>query len=394
VIPSANTIRILRAKRQITIPEIATFVNVDEDVVRAWETTGADRPIGKGQVARLAGLLNVPQFALFDDDYVDDIPEVFDYRSVAGRKAKLDEASGRVIRYLKEVQEFTKFLAAEVRDRSKVREIAAPDLKDLSPEQGAQSYVANIGLRLDHLLNAPYDFTAYEMLRRKVEGAGVTVLQSSLSDASIKGACLYDDDAVAPIVWINTFRQNSTSRMFSLLHEVCHVLSGHSGVSSTYITDNNLEAHCNKFAANVLLPRQRFSAAVHGLSARLDVPSNAMVNALAKEFVASKHAIVIRMVDLGLVPRGFLAQWLAQFAGKPLPEEIPTIAIPAERDEGRRKLAMYGYRLARYVKQGLVETITTPIEVFETIKLKPQYLYEWLRAVDERNVYLASLESD
>lgn len=391
MIPSSATLRSLRAKRQITIGEVAQFVKVTEEVVAGWEG-GDDQPIGKGQLSRLAGLLNVPEYALFDDTYEDDLPQVYDYRSASERTAKLDEEAGRLISYLRDVQDYVKFLSADDSVRAAIGTKRLPSLVDISAEQGAQAFSANLGFHQSHLKRLPYVFTAYEYLRRQIEKSNIIVLQSSVKDPALKGACLYDPEKIAPVVWVNTYEQNHNSRMFSLLHEVGHVLSGDSGISSTYEIDNNKEAFCNKFAANVLLPRREFSDAVARLGAGTD--SNEVVNRLAKLFVSSKHAIVIRLVELGFAPRSFVANWLKQFEGVARPDTVSPIAIPAERDQGRTKLAQFGFRLAQFIEAGLKAQLTSPVEIFETIRLKPKYLEDWLRAARERTSYLAEFEND
>lgn len=391
MIPSSATLRALRTKRRITIDEVARFVRVSEDVVTGWEG-GEDQPIGKGQLSRLAGLLNVPEYALFDDTYEDDLPKVYDYRAANERTAKLDDEAGGLISYLRDVQEYVKFLSADNLVSENIKTKRLPSLVDISAEQGAQAFVANLGFHQSHLKRLPYVFTAYEYLRRQIEKTNIIVLQSSVKDPSLKGACLYDPDNVAPVVWVNTYEQNHNSRMFSLLHEVGHVLSGDSGISSTYEIDNNKEAFCNKFAANVLLPRREFAEAAASLGYPLD--SNEAVNRLSKLFVSSKHAIVIRLVELGFAPRSFIASWLKQFEGVARPDSVSPIAIPAERDQGRTKLAQFGFRLAQFIEAGLSAQLTSSVEVFETIRLKPKYLEDWLRAARERTSYLAEFEND
>jgi Zn-dependent peptidase ImmA (M78 family) len=151
--------------------------------------------------------------------------------------------------------------------------------------------------------------------RDAVEQAGVFVFKRSFTQREISGFCLADP--VFPVIIVN----NSTAftrQIFTVLHELAHLLYGVSSVTSSDATlvdrfaapDRAVEMACNRLAAEVLLPSDAVQwAAVVGddLAGR--------VVALSSRFNVSREVVLRRLMDRQLVSqpvyRSLTQQWNA-----------------------------------------------------------------------------------
>ena len=104
-------------------------------------------------------------------------------------------------------------------------------------------------------------------------------------------------------------RDSAKARVFSLLHEVGHVLLGQSAISMVWGSGDAVERFCNRLAAEVLLPEadiraDSLVARLHGRQAgREDLRE------LSRKYWVSMYAVAVRLCELGLQPRSILAGW-------------------------------------------------------------------------------------
>lgn len=98
---------------------------------------------------------------------------------------------------------------------------------------------------------------AYKFYRDTIEKSGIFVFQYPLKDA--RGFSLMDKDF--PVILLNS-SDSPNGRIFSLFHELCHILFNTGGVFRDIITEellhdsNKIEVFCNQFASDVLVPTE------------------------------------------------------------------------------------------------------------------------------------------
>ena len=159
--------------------------------------------------------------------------------------------------------------------------------------------------------------TALKAWRNAVEGAGVFVFKHAFKEKGISGFSLLDDEF--PIIYLN----NSTSKtrqVFSLFHELAHLLFHVNGISkfdTTYIAqlpqpERRIEQFCNALAAELLMPSADFVTQLREI-ARLD---EVAVERLAARYSVSREVVFRRLRDKGLVTQAQYeakaAEWAAQ----------------------------------------------------------------------------------
>jgi Zn-dependent peptidase ImmA (M78 family)/transcriptional regulator with XRE-family HTH domain len=146
--------------------------------------------------------------------------------------------------------------------------------------------------------------------RKAVEAGGVFVFKDTFKQREISGFCLADPEL--PVVMIN----NSTSKtrqIFSLLHELAHVLTYRRAISTfddaplarLAPAEQRIERFCNRIAAEILVPGQDFAVQVADLPKNIEaLPSDGFA-ALAERYRVSREVILRRFRDADRVSQAF-----------------------------------------------------------------------------------------
>jgi Zn-dependent peptidase ImmA (M78 family)/transcriptional regulator with XRE-family HTH domain len=142
---------------------------------------------------------------------------------------------------------------------------------------------------------------ALKAWREAVESVGVYVFKRSFEQADVSGFCL--DDETFPVIVINNGTAH-TRQIFTLFHELGHLLFGVSGVTTReqrYLGSLEGEARdteiaCNRFASELLVPDEAFP---WQLFERPDL--DRIVSQVASMFRVSREVILRRLLDHGRV---------------------------------------------------------------------------------------------
>tara|TARA_R110002049_G_scaffold108883_1_gene257490 strand:+ start:4606 stop:5739 length:1134 start_codon:yes stop_codon:yes gene_type:complete len=146
--------------------------------------------------------------------------------------------------------------------------------------------------------------TALEEWRKVLLGVGIYVFKDSFREPDYSGFCLYDDEF--PIIYVNNTTAK-TRQIFTLFHELAHLLFHTSGVDRTgdgfvdeLVGDNRrIEVICNRMAACLLVPEDAFDAAFGG-----QAPTEATAAELAQLFSVSREFIFRKFLDRDLITPG------------------------------------------------------------------------------------------
>jgi Zn-dependent peptidase ImmA (M78 family) len=209
----------------------------------------------------------------------------------------------------------------------------------------------------------------YLTVRRKIEEKGILVLQESFPREDGSGFCLAH--STHPLIIINTLQQTRARRLFTLAHEVAHVLMGKTGISDPFIRKNAVERRCNRFAGSFLVP-QSYASILLGSSVTWD-PDVEDVRRAASKLKVSQEAAVLRLEQLNLYKSGSHSKWRAfvhndnpDFSEKGGGGKKP----PAQE---KVKLAKYGFRFAKVFERLLDDGQISEINLYRTSGLKPKY---------------------
>lgn len=140
-----------------------------------------------------------------------------------------------------------------------------------------------------------------KILRHKLEDFGILVLKTTdLQNFHARGMCL----AKFPLPTIVFGKESPGAQLFTLLHELAHIVIKQSGVIG-YVdknTDKPIEKWCDQFAASFLMPITEVTrlAGIKPIRPSQSI-SDEQLNIYARFFRVGSHAMLIRLVYLGYV---------------------------------------------------------------------------------------------
>jgi Zn-dependent peptidase ImmA (M78 family)/transcriptional regulator with XRE-family HTH domain len=186
-----------------------------------------------------------------------------------------------------------------------------------------QAAAIRLALGIDIYVQASWsnDDAALKSWRAAIERAGVFVFKDTFKQQTISGFCLRDGEF--PLIYINN-STTKTRQIFSLLHELAHILFDVSGISkfdSSYISrlperEMVLEVFCNAVAAEILMPSGEFTRFTANAPAFVDHLPDEYFEVVARHFGVSREAVLRRFLDGGRTSKIFYEtkaqEWTAQ----------------------------------------------------------------------------------
>lgn len=182
-----------------------------------------------------------------------------------------------------------------------------------------------LGISLEQQTQWKDDDDALKQWRRAIEARGIFVFKNTFKQREISG--FYLNSPEFPTIMVN----NSTTRkrqIFSLLHELAHVLFSRSGISTfderriedLPPQDRNVERFCNAVAAEILVPLADFKAQTARLSIDPENAPDGIFENLAKRYHVSRAVLLRRFLDEKRVDVAFYnkktREWDAQKSGE------------------------------------------------------------------------------
>lgn len=172
-------------------------------------------------------------------------------------------------------------------------------------EQAATNISTLLGFSVEARRDCPSWTEALRLFIEQVEALGVMVMVSGvvmnnntrhLDPAEFRGFVLCD--ALAPLIFING-ADSKAAQMFTLAHELAHLLLGESGLSDAEMStlpQRGIETWCNHVAAELLVPMQSLLAVLDEHESLLDT-----MQRLARHFKVSSLVILRRLLDAGWI---------------------------------------------------------------------------------------------
>lgn len=200
-------------------------------------------------------------------------------------------------------------------------------LQDLnfSPNVDVSEMAHNVRDYLGVDLKKQFEFKnvdeALKSWREVLEDKGIFVFKDAFKDDTFSGFCLYDD--IFPIIYLNNSK-SKTRQIFSLFHELSHLLLGTGGVDSKedeYIDslhgdDRRIEILCNKFSGIFLVPDVDFERRISGKQF-----NDFLIEDLSDLYRVSREVILRKLSDRGLVDSDYYStkakQWSDEAKRKP-----------------------------------------------------------------------------
>lgn len=255
-----------RERAGLSPESLAEKLQINSDKVRKWESGEVAIPISKAKA--LSKISLIPYGLLFADNPPEEkitIPDFRTHGSVGLRKPSPELLETICDAKLK--QEWYKdYLISE--DFVPLEFIGKYDT-GFDPELTAAE-LKNI-LRIDETeyLKCKDWEAAFSYLINHTEDAGITVIVNSILKNNTHRPLDIDEfrgfvlsDVYAPLVFING-QDSKAAQMFTLIHEIAHLLIGESGILDITLGNNISIPHerwCNRVAAEFLTPKSQVLA--------------------------------------------------------------------------------------------------------------------------------------
>lgn len=190
-----------------------------------------------------------------------------------------------------------------------------------SPITAAATIRRALGITLELQASWSTDDEALRQWRQAIERGGIFVFKNSFKQQEISGFCLRDDKF--PIIYLNN-STTKTRQIFSLLHELAHLLFNINGLSKfdrSYVEqlphyERKVEVFCNAIAAEILIPSSDFSQQIAELPQQMESATDATFARLARRYSVSREAVLRRLLDLGRVGQPFYEEKAKEWNGQ------------------------------------------------------------------------------
>lgn len=306
-----DILRWARESLGMSMEEVGRRMRKSVEVIESWER-GEDAPTYV-QLERLAyDLYKRPVALFFLPEVPEEDPPERSLRAMPGESIRrLPPRMRWLIRKMTARQRYV----AELRSTpDTLRRRIVTDLDFSNPSLGevemARRARGYLGVDLGEQRSWRGADEAFGRWREALEEAGVSVFKDSFTvpgsgrddaDAGFSGFCLYDD--IHPVICVNN-NDTRSRQVFTLFHELGHLLmrTGAVDMRATRYSDAlvggdpAIEARCNRFAAELLVPEDDLAARSHGRAVDDDA-----VAAWAKEYGVSRETILRRLLDAGRI---------------------------------------------------------------------------------------------
>ena len=184
---------------------------------------------------------------------------------------------------------------------------------DNSPTELAQQTRAYLDISVETQANWSSAKEALENWREGIEEKGIFVFKDAFRDDSVDGFCLVHEQF--PVIYLNNSR-SSVRQIFSLFHELAHLLLGENGITrGINPVGERIEVFCNQFAAEFLVPSG-------DLATRFNDPpyDDNAIDELAGYYKVSRPVILLRFVNRGILTqddyRQKTVQWTEEYESR------------------------------------------------------------------------------
>ncbi len=273
----------LRESSGYTVEEVAKKIDTTIEKVKATEEGNASFTLT--QIKKLSNLYRRPLVSFF----VDAIPTdagLPDYRINREKKLTPDVfVSERRAYYLSQkLFELTKI-------KSKIPQF--PDT--LTPEKVACDFRRQLNIELIKSRSPSNILSEYK--RNLEEKLLVAIIELPLKSDDVRGFSIFSDVCV---IVLNE-GDNASVKLFSLFHEVFHLLKRSSGICSMEIEQEgeNIETKCNSFSAEFLVPLDDLKKECEKIMSF----DERVISELSKKYGVSKQVIMLRLLKCGFIKK-------------------------------------------------------------------------------------------
>lgn len=367
-----------------SMEELAKKLKVKEAVFGAWEA-GTEQP-SFAQLQKVGIALKRPTATFLLAKVPESLPVPKDFRVLSEADIRRLSPSTYVeIRKAQRRRHLALELYADL--ESEIPQFTMKATLEDDPRKLALQYRKLFGVTLEQQ-HEWTDYGALSFWKNSIEKLGVLVFQASLESLDeLRGLALYHKQL--PVIMINS-KDSVRGRIFSMLHEFCHLLLHTSGIGNidpnwqNNKTFNKVEVFCNRFAAEMLIPEE--TALANKDLFRFENKDGSFnfqkIRSTANKFTVSNEVVLRKSRDIGILSAteyDKARNELQKFYSTNLKKKSD-VKIPIET----KALASNGDLYTDLVISGLDNSVINPADIHSYLDLKPKHI-DKLRAALQKH---------
>lgn len=287
-----DVLTVLRETSGYSIEEVAKKLNISVKKVQSVEK--GTESFTLTQIKKLANIYH-RSLAAFFTDTPPAITEVPDYR--INREKRLTPKV-----YTSERRAF--YLAKKLSEVTDIESYIPAFPQSLKPEELAHQFRKYLGI--DLLKSAkPSEFLDYykKVLEEKLT---ISIIELPLKADDVRG---FSISSKLSVIALNE-KDDFPVKLFSLFHEVYHLLKKTSGICSIEIEreGKKIEKECNSFSAEFLVPLSDLKTECEKFS----IFNNDSITELSKIYGVSKQVIMLRLLRIGFIKKEVYEQFKSE----------------------------------------------------------------------------------
>ena len=294
-----NILTWARCRASLSVDYIAEKFKKPVDAIIAWEE--GKEPITFAQAQRYANITKIPFGYLYLNTPPEEKLPIPDRRTVGSRNNEISVALKDTISDVLIKQDWYKDYALS--NGLPEVELVGKLPPNSNPKQIVATIKEHIDIQIPPTKGKWKDF--FSALVKKIESQGILVMRSGvvknnntrpISVDDFRGFCIADK--IAPVIFINT-NDAKAAQIFTLIHELAHLVLGQSAISDLSINSREKEEMiCNAAAAEYLTPEVIF---LKKWNDSLSIEEN--IDDLRSIFRVSSWVIVRRALNLKLISK-------------------------------------------------------------------------------------------
>jgi Zn-dependent peptidase ImmA (M78 family) len=289
------------------VEDIGKKLRKDRQLIESWES-GTKNPT-LHQLISLADYYKRPLAALLLPEPPKEPQLPHDFRNLQdGNSLNITPKTRFAMRRAMRLQSIAKELSEEPFTFISQR-IGSAKVSD-NPEVLAEKTRVRLGIDIQTQMSWKDTKEALNQWVYSIEASGILVFQMSMPIEDARAFSLFDNEL--PVIVISTKEDSLNAKIFSLFHELGHILLSGEGIcdpgshSESVKREGSEEAFCNRFAGALLVPMDQLMN--HNLVRNAEKSGewdNSTLQKLSKNFKVSQEVVLRRLLLAGLTTDEF-----------------------------------------------------------------------------------------
>lgn len=279
----SEVLKALRETAGYSIEEIAKKLKTSREKIVSVEQGKSAFTLS--QIRKLADIYKRPLAAFFSDS-IPELPKLVDYR--INREKRLTPQV-----YL--AKRRAHYLSEKIKELSGKRSKIPSFLERLGAEELAKEFRKYLNIELIKSQNPKEILAHYKKILE--DTLNIIIIEYPLKTDDVRAFSVSSDVSV---IVLNE-EDKPSIKLFSLFHEICHLLKKTAGICSLDIEQQNqdIESYCNKFAAEFLVPIDDLKTEVK----KFEQIDEKTINQFSEIYGVSKQVMMIRLLWLGYIEK-------------------------------------------------------------------------------------------